>query len=154
MSKYRRLSLSELQSLEKEFINFLVVQGITADDWVNISSSEPQKSEQIIDNFSDMVFDNVFQSTLFIVLREKQTLRVFHAQQDCLVERGLYVNAEDADFTDVLWCSALLENPPANLQKYHRSTPYVNRKKDLFLLTESGGLISDSKLYALLEALD
>lgn len=152
--RFRRLTLQELQGLEKEFIHFLVAQGIPAAEWVKITSTKPQQAEEIIDNFSDMVFESVFQGNLFIVLRQKETLRTFQAHQDFLEERGLFLPLETADFTDESWCNDVLENPPTLLQKYTRTTPYQDRSKDLFLLTEMGGLINDGKLFNLLKALE
>ena len=46
--KYERLSKNELEELEKEFVDFLVVNGITAQDWVAIKENEPLNADEII----------------------------------------------------------------------------------------------------------
>ena len=48
MTKYRRLTLEELEELQKEFVDFLVINGITAEDWVKLKDNEVDKSELII----------------------------------------------------------------------------------------------------------
>ena len=56
MMKYRRLDQNELKTLEKDFIEFLASQSITADEWENM-----RKEQQLglIDIFSDLVFEKV-----------------------------------------------------------------------------------------------
>ena len=39
--KYERISIDELEKLEKEFIDFLVVNGISPIDWVSIKENKP-----------------------------------------------------------------------------------------------------------------
>ena len=51
--KYRELTTLELKELEKEFIDYLIVNGITADDWVKIKEEQQEKAEDIITLFSD-----------------------------------------------------------------------------------------------------
>ena len=50
--KYERISKVELEKMEKEFIDFLVVNGITAADWVLIKENEPLTADKIINNIS------------------------------------------------------------------------------------------------------
>ena len=57
--KYRRLTLEELEPLENEFIDFLVVNGIIADDWRHLLAHDLEKSNQIIDAFSEVVFEGI-----------------------------------------------------------------------------------------------
>ena len=47
VTKYRRLTIEELQNLEKEFISFLVVNGIPSEDWEQIKKDEA-KSQGLI----------------------------------------------------------------------------------------------------------
>ncbi|MEY2924715.1 MAG: hypothetical protein RLZZ337_1263, partial [Bacteroidota bacterium] len=47
--KYERLAQEELEKLQDDFVNFLVVNGITADDWVSIKENEPLNADQIVE---------------------------------------------------------------------------------------------------------
>lgn len=154
MPNYRTLTLQELQGLEKEFVYFLSINGITAEDWVKLKSENLTYAEVLIDQFSDMIFENVLHKELYITLYEKKYLRVFHAQNHTLEERGLYLETEDANFTDAAWCASIFDNPPPELQKYSRTIKYKNRAMDLFLLTEQGGLITDGSLFESLKSIN
>ncbi len=69
--KYRRIPKDELKKLEEDFIKFLVVNGITADDWVAIKENEPINADQIINQFSDVVWEGVLRKTNYLNKVEK-----------------------------------------------------------------------------------
>lgn len=57
MPKYRRLNQQELNELQKEFVEFLVINGITAEQWQSIKKNHPEEAEKTIDLFSDVVLE-------------------------------------------------------------------------------------------------
>jgi len=67
--KYRRLTLEELKPLEDEFIDFLVVNGVIADDWEQLLANDVEKSNKIIDAFSEVVFEGIMRKTQFLEYR-------------------------------------------------------------------------------------
>ena len=52
--------------VEKEFINFLVVNGISANDWVSVKENEPLTADKIINQFSDVVWESILRSTKYL----------------------------------------------------------------------------------------
>ena len=62
--KFRRLTNEELQELEKEFVQFLVSNTVTADDWEKIKEDNPERAEGLIEIFSDIVFEKVISDFL------------------------------------------------------------------------------------------
>ena len=83
MAKYRLLTSQELKLFEKEFIEYLVVNGIAADDWKRIKEEEQEKANKIIDLFSDVVFEQV---TRMIKVVEKLDAAVIQYIQ-CLEDK-------------------------------------------------------------------
>lgn len=67
MSKYARLPLQDLKDLQKEFIEFLVVNGVTADQWEKLKVEEKEKAEKILDHFSDVVWESVLRKTDYLI---------------------------------------------------------------------------------------
>ena len=49
--KYHVIPVNELEKLEDDFIKFLVVNGITADDGIAIKENEPVNADKIINQF-------------------------------------------------------------------------------------------------------
>ena len=55
--RFRRLTLPELEPLEQEFKHFLGVNGLPAEEWALIKQTNPERTEQLLDNFSDMILE-------------------------------------------------------------------------------------------------
>lgn len=83
--KYERLSKAELQDLEKEFVNFLVVNGITAQDWIALKENAPLNAEEIINQFSDVVWESILRSTQYLSKIEDKTAYYFKLGNENIV---------------------------------------------------------------------
>lgn len=155
--KYRRLSASELQDLETEFVQFLVANTVTSDDWVKLKEEEPEKAEQLIDLFSDIVFEKVIAGIEYLEVKSPKDLKTFHCQEDKIILLGLRVNGESQlDFTkspDPQQMMQMLQLSGAKLQLYSAEKAYQpNRNEELFRMMQAGALISkDGFLYKTLE---
>lgn len=57
--RFERISSAQLYDLEKELIAFLIVQGIDGDAWAKLNLESPTKAEELVDVFSDLIWDKV-----------------------------------------------------------------------------------------------
>ena len=89
--KYRRLTEEELQALEQEFINFLAAAQITGPDWEKMKINEPQVAEELIDAFSDLVYEKVLKNIQLLEYRDEKTLNIFKFEEDKILLLGLRV---------------------------------------------------------------
>lgn len=64
--KYQRLSTSELENLKEDFIRFLASQGIDADAWQKMKSEDLDSAEEIIDIYSDLVYDQALSKCIYL----------------------------------------------------------------------------------------
>ena len=55
--KFRRLTNEELKPLEKKFIQFLVTNTITGEDWAKMKEQRPEHALKLVDIFSDLMFE-------------------------------------------------------------------------------------------------
>lgn len=147
MAKYRRLTLEELQTLEKEFVDFLVVNGIVAGDWVKMKSAEPEQAEKIIELFSDVVMESVLRKIEFLELRTKKLLLTYQ----CLEEKIVMVGVEGegrADFTNRDYIQNALKGSVPGLQIFSTEKKYTkSREEELFGMLENGHVVADGRLF-------
>jgi len=149
MPKYRYLTKEELQSLEKEFIEYLIVNGITADDWEKMKKEQPAEAENIVGLFSDVVFEGTLRKIKFLEYREAYSLRTFQALETKIVLVAMTAEPrEGVDFTKPEYLQKAMDNPPPSLKVF---TSYKNyskqRELELFEMMETGCLISDGELF-------
>ncbi len=154
MPKYRNLTLDELSNLEKEFVDFLVVNGITADDWVRIKETNKEETDRIVELFSDVVFEGIMRKTRFLENRSKKALRAFQCLDDKLVLVALESTDERINLTDPSHLKDLSTSISSDLSIYTQEKEYGKpREQELFEMTEYGCTISDGKLFKQLSML-
>jgi hypothetical protein len=149
MAKYRTLTLDELQSMEKEFVDFLVLNGIPGDDWVKLKNKDPEKANSICDSFSDVVFTKILKNCRYIERHApKQVVSIFCDEQKMFL-MGLDAPEEmEIDFTNKKEIEKLKKNPPKGLQTVKSEKEYSKeREVEIWEMLNNGFFIADQKLY-------
>ncbi len=149
--KYRRLSLDELKELEPEFVRFLASNSVTADDWTKIKEDSPKKAEQLIELFSDIVFDKILTPVVYMEQKTKHHLRIYKFLEDRIILMGLLIeDAPSFDFTKNNSPQEMIqaiEQSKGTIKTFAAEKKIANSKQmEAFALLESGALISKSSL--------
>lgn len=158
--KYRKLTIEELQELEKEFITFLSAQSITSDLWEEIKEKQADRAQQLIEQFSDIVFEKVISNIKYLEQKSKREIRLFHCLPEKIKMLGLVIHGEtQIDFTQNMSPEQMMQQMQlsgAGLKMYQGERAYrKQREVELFELMEEGALISkDGALYKTLESLN
>lgn len=105
MIRYRRLSIDELETMQREFVLYLVTQGIEASDWEKLKETDLIKADKLIDKFSDHVFEKIVSEMTFLDLIDEHKAILIHCHKDrmsrlCLAggsEEGIDVLAQLID---------------------------------------------------------
>jgi hypothetical protein len=156
--KYRLLTLEELKELEPEFIRFLSSNQITADDWVSIKANNPQKVDELVELFSDIVLEKVLSKVKYAEQRSSDNLLLFHFTESDIILTGLSTQEDsDIDFTQQECIANIAENPKkysgqVNLFK-SKKTYSKSREEEIFAILSAGGLITDEKLFNALSSM-
>ena len=144
MVKFRRLSQDELTELEKEFVEFLIINGIDADTWVKMKENEAQKAEAVIDQFSEVVFSSIFRKNEFVDFITIDKVKCFHFQSEQVVLVGVDAEDKDVDFLQ----ASIDELKGKSFKVYTKSKNFQkSREEEMFDLIESGGKLSDGQLF-------
>lgn len=153
--KYKRLTLEELNTLEKEFIQFLSSAQITANDWEKMKSAEPEKAEELIDVFSDVVYDKVMQKIKYAEYRDEKTLNLYYFAKEKVELVGMKVSANsklnlNSDDLFKEWKT----NNDAGVNIFKSEKKYnKNREEEVFEMLQNGCTITDEKYFKLLSDL-
>ncbi|MBX9853526.1 MAG: hypothetical protein K2X86_17420 [Cytophagaceae bacterium] len=149
MPKYRLLTLEELKALEKEFIDYLILNSIAADDWEKLKKEDIDSANHIIDLFSDVVFESIMRKVDYLEYREEKNLKTFQCLPEKIVLVGMMAGPEaDVDFTDPVSLLNATLNPPDSLKVYTSEKAYTKQREiELFEMTEAGCSITDGKLF-------
>ena len=80
--KYRLLSNEELEHLEVELKQFLIVNGVHAEEWLQINKTEPDKAVRLVELFSDSVLETVYDKIKVLEFRSPESCMVFHFHEN------------------------------------------------------------------------
>ncbi len=147
--KYKRLGSNELKELEKEFITFLSSAQITGLDWEKMKKNEQEKAEELIDVFSDLVYEKVMSKIFFLEFRDKKELNIFHFEDDKIVLNGIRMK-EDSSInlmSDDLF-SEWNANKSNEISIIKTEKVYIKERGiEIFEMLEKGCYITDDKLF-------
>ncbi len=146
--KYARLTKEQFDELQKEFINFLATQSITADEWKEIKANKPETAEQELDVFSDLVWEGVLSKVQYIEHISPQQIHLFQ-----LYEENMHLIAiklkNPIDLTSRDGFNWLRENlMDEDVEFLQAKKDYSDDKQaDKFKLIQQGGVISKGDLF-------
>ncbi len=144
---FKRLSDTDLKKLEKEFVDFLVLNGITADDWVELKKSKPQNASQMVDSFSDAIYAGMMRKVQYLERISKSEIMCFYCQPEQIVLVGLETTNPNVDFTELSDFSKIKEISQ-DIQVYTTTKAYAKtRELEIFDMIENGATVSDSALF-------
>ena len=129
MKKYRILTLEELDLLKKDFIEFLVINGITGEDWEEIKLINPENRDKVVELFSEVVFTKILLQTNFLELKTDKVASAIQCNKENMV-------------------MITLESVKDHSEIYSTDKTYQkSREEEIYALMQKGFLRSDGKLY-------
>ena len=144
MPKYRLLSSEELELFEKEFIDYLVINSITADDWVKIKTTDNPKANRILSLFSDVILEKVLRQTHYLKKVNRDSILCFHFQQEQIVMAGIQ-STNKQEIQDYISGS---KSEMSSLELLSSTKRYAQQRElELFDIMSKGATISDGELY-------
>jgi len=97
--KYRRLNTEELEALREDFIQFLAANSITAEDWTKIRSSSSEKAEELIDIFSDIVWEKILEKVEHLEFRAPKQLTLMKFDESKAQMINLQIEGADINLS-------------------------------------------------------
>lgn len=145
--KYRRLTLEELHLLEKEFVDFLVVNGVGAEDWEKLKAEDKPVAERMLDLFSDVVMEGTLRKIQFLEFYSVQEVMTFQCLNEKIILIGLE-GPQGLDLSNSTTLQEVLKNPPEGVKVFRSEKSYLqSREEELFQMIQKGAVISDGLLF-------
>lgn len=147
--KYSRLSREQFESLHQEFSLFLAAQSIDKTQWNQIKSDNLSLTDELMDLFSDMVWDQSLDKITYLENRSDYHLFLFkceNARIDLIlirVEKDC-PSLMDKDYKQ--WLAKNLPDPRVDIFESSR-TFQETLKEEKFKLMNQGAKVSDGETF-------
>ena len=151
MPIYRELTLDELKLFEQEFKEFLAVNGIDADLWIQMKTDDQNKVNQLISSFSDVIYNSVLLKLEYIEFATQNDIKYFYYGKEKAELIGLQSN--EVSFTNPEEVIKAIEEKKVSIKSYKTSKAYTKkREEELFDMIKNGCQPSDGKMFKLLSS--
>ena len=147
--KYSRLSREQFESLHQEFALFLAAQSIDKTQWNQIKSDNLSLTDELMDLFSDMVWDQSLDKITYLENRSDYHLFLFkceNARIDLIlirVEKDC-PSLMDKDYKQ--WLAKNLSDPRVDIFESSR-TFQETLKEEKFKLMNQGAKVSNGETF-------
>jgi hypothetical protein len=146
--RFRRLETKELAVLEKEFIQFLAVSGVEAQDWESFKTTNPKFCEEKIEEFSDVIIGGVLHKAKYVEHCTKTDWMLFKLEEETI--HLIVIHSDKIDLTS----QSITEEDYNKIDVFKKSKAYSkNKEDDLFEMMNQGCVITDGALYEKFEKL-
>lgn len=136
--KYRVLTDDELAHFSEELKQFLIVNGIYAEEWEVINQNEPTRARQVVEIFSDTVLQRVYEKISFLEFRSPDSLMLFNVGEEMI--QLISIQTKNNTAVD-------LSTP----EGIHKALVNNSRELSFFKTTKSYSGIRESEVHRLLE---
>jgi len=151
--RYHRLSKSDLEEMRDEFVTFLAAQSIRAGDWEKMKAEDPEKVEELLDQFSDVVIHRALENIsalklisddeMFVFLFEENEAKVVQLKVDAQVGYPL----SDPETIQKLAKGTLSLSDLKPVFEKGKKTLSGNREMEMYRLMRQGAEPCTAKFY-------
>jgi len=147
--KYTRLTKQQLEELHQEFINFLVTQSISGDEWNQLKADKPAVAEDELDVFSDLIWEGVLNKVFYLENVSAQQMHLFELKEKEMKLVSVKVMNPEIDLTTELGFSWFKKNWQSDFVEYLTASKAYTADKNLdkFNLIQQGAVITKGELY-------
>lgn len=151
--KYRLLSKEQFEALNEEFATFLATNGIDKDAWDTIKSNNPDQVDNLLEQFSDLVWEDVLNRTKYLEHYAEQSINLFHCEPNQISRIVVQINNTAYDMRTEEGIDWFINNSNSRFIDYLKGQKnYIDeRNLELFEIIEQGAELSDGELFKALE---
>ena len=152
--KYRILTKEEMNVFDEDFKHFMITNGVTNEEWIEMNQSDLKKATALVELFSDTVLQKVYEKIQFIEFRSEDACMIFNCLPEGLELISLNKKSGDANLSTPETIHEALTNSPDTLSIFKTNKSYsVSREAEIHELFEKGCFVSSQEFWNALELL-
>ena len=154
-AQYRILTSDELTHLEEELKQFLIVNGVHAEEWGRLNQEDPDKAIALVELFSDSVLQKVYEKVTVLEFRAIESALLFNFGKESVKLITIQRKTDSrVDLSTPEGIHEALVYKIPELEFYRSEKQYtIQRELEIHQLVEQGCLLSDQTLWDSLDKL-
>jgi len=152
--KYRLLNKEEMQIFDEDFKHFLIANGVSNEEWISLNQNDIKKATQLVELFSDTVFQKVYEKIQFIEFRSPESCIVFNCLPDSIELISINRKSDIVDLSTPESIQTALKNQSEEINYFKSSKKYNTlRELEVHQMIENGCFNSSQEFWNSLEKL-
>jgi len=149
LMKYRLLSKEQFEELHQEFSTFLATQKIDKTAWDKIKEETPKKAISQLENFSDLVWEEVIRKVDYLEHYSKDSINLFHCKLQSMYRIVVSTENKNINLQEKKGIDWFLDNSnDPSIQYFKGEKEYTNsRSEEIFKLIEQGAILANDTLF-------
>ena len=128
--KYRILNKEELEIFDEDFKYFLIANGVSNEEWIEMNTSDQDRAIDLVELFSDTVLQKVYEKVKFIEHRGKSACLVFKLNDENIEMISLNSQEENLDLSTPESIHDALLNHTDSLSTFRSSKDYAKKREE------------------------
>ena len=152
--KYRILTKEEMQIFDEDFKHFMITNGVTNEEWIEMNISDIPKATALVELFSDTVLQKVYKKLQFIEFRSEDACMIFHCKKENMELISLNKKAGSSNLSTPESIHEALSKHPDELSIFKTEKAYnASREIEIHQLFEKGCFVSSQEFWDALNVL-
>ncbi len=147
--KYRILTMEELEVFDEGFKQFLIVNGVHAEEWEEMNLSNKEKAVSLVELFSDSVLQKVYEKIEFLEHRSVSSCLVFKFNKENI--ELISINAKEGSSVNLETPESIhqaLQNNAGELSVFKTQKNYIKkREEEIHELLQQGCVLSEESFW-------
>lgn len=127
--KYRLLSEDELEIFEEDLKHFLIANGIDGSEWEKINRTDEEKAIKLVELFSDVVLQKVYEKVKYIEHRSPSSCLVFNLNTDKIELISINAKSDEVDLSSPESIHKALGQRTSELTFFKSQKPYAKERE-------------------------
>jgi len=152
--RYHKLSEAQFHEMYEEFAIFLATQGINKQAWDLIKHEEPNRIENLLCDFSDLVWDKVISKCSYLEFTTPEQIFLFQTNADRVEALIIKIDPTLADLSTVAGFEKILGQLESNQVEILRAskTYQPSRNEFIYDYLKKGAVLSEGQRFNLLQS--
>lgn len=127
--KYRMLTSEEMEIFNEDFKHFAIANGVSNEEWLDMIKSEPERANHLVEIFSDIVLQKVYERIKYIENRSANSCLVFELNKDQIELISINSKSNDVDLSTPDSIHQALVSFPDKLTFFKTSKAYSKKRE-------------------------
>lgn len=123
------LTSEEMEIFNEDFKHFAIANGVSNEEWLKMVETDPDRAQQLVEIFSDVVLQKVYEKIRYIENRSKESCLVFKLDKEQIELISINSQSSEIDLSSPETIHQALVSSPDKLTFFRAGKNYSKERE-------------------------